>query len=124
MVEDLSDSVSGSTELVFPDDVTGTETYRLQKRKVYDAEDVREELDSDVPQYGKWLPVELNGDEAWLVAPSELRSELVDQEIRTGERFTIDQMTKSGRGQSDPYEVSITLPDRQTAENQSSLSET
>ena len=73
MPEDLTDSVSGSTELVFPDDGTGQ--YSLRERSVYDAEEVRVELDGDVPQYGSWLPVtdEETGQEAWLTAPSELR---------------------------------------------------
>jgi hypothetical protein len=122
MPTDLSDSVSGSTELVFPDDVGGK--YRLRERSVYDAEEVREDLDGDVPQYGDWLPVEDNGEKAWLVAPSELRAELIDQEIRVNELFRIDEMTKTGRGQSDPYRVSVTLPERKTVdEDQASLSD-
>jgi hypothetical protein len=123
MPRNLKDSVSGSTELIFPDDVDGT--YRLRERSVYDAGEVRDELDGDVPQYGDWIPVEDDGDEAWLVAPSDLRAQLIDREIRTGERFTIDEMVKTGREQSDPYSVTVTLPDREDVpDSQKSLSET
>jgi hypothetical protein len=121
MPEDLEETISGSTELVFPDDAVD-QTYSLQERSVYDAGEVREEMDSEIPEYGSWLPVDLDGDQAWLVAPSELRSVLVDQEIRTGERFSIDKMQKTGRGQSDPYTVEVSLPDREAvSEDQASL---
>ena len=88
MPQDLSESVTGSTELVFPDDAVGT--YSLRKRSVYDASEVREELETDIPQYGSWLPVELeNGDDAWLNAPSELRAVLVADSTLPGDRFQI-----------------------------------
>jgi len=124
MPEDLSESVTGSTELVFPDDATGT--YSLRERSVFDAEEVRVELGTEIPQYGSWLPVEIEetGAEAWLSAPSRLRSILVEDEIRPGERFCIEKMQKRGREQSDPYEVQVTYPDRDTvSEDQTSLSE-
>jgi len=124
MPEDLTDSVTGSTELVFPDDAIGT--YSLRERSVYDAEEVRVELGTDIPQYGSWLPVEIEetGAEAWLIAPSRLRSLLVEDEIRPGERFCIEKMQKRGREQSDPYEVEVTYPDREAQpEDQTSLSQ-
>jgi len=124
MPQDLNESVSGSTELVFPDGATGQ--YRLQERSVYEAEEVREELDGDVPKYGSWLPVkELGtGGEAWLIAPSELRSRLVEDEISTEERFEIETMQKAGHEQSDPYRVEVRYPDRdRTPDSQASLSD-
>jgi hypothetical protein len=124
MPEDLTDSISGSTELVFPDDATGK--YSLTERSVYDAEEVRLELDSDVPQYGSWIPVTdaETGQEAWLTAPSELRKALVENEISIGERFRIETMEKRGTEQSDPYNVELGLPEREAVpEDQSSLSE-
>jgi hypothetical protein len=113
MPTNLDDSVSGSTELVFPDNGTGT--YRLQERSVYDAEEVRNELETDIPQYGTWIPVkdQETGDEAWLTAPSELRSILVQEEIQTGELFRIETMRKSGSEQSDRYLVDVSFPDRE-----------
>jgi hypothetical protein len=96
MPEDLTESVSGSTELVFPDDAPGR--YELRERSVYDSEEVRAELGGDVPKYGSWIPVEtVTGQEAWLTAPSQLRKELVDREIRTGEQFEIVTMRKDGK---------------------------
>jgi hypothetical protein len=123
MPQDLSESVTGSTELVFPDDANGT--YSLQERSVYDAEEVRIELDTDIPKYGSWIPVEIQetGDEGWLTAPSELRSALVEDEIRPGEQFEIVTMEKLGTDQSDPYRVEIRYPDREAKpEDQTSLS--
>ena len=123
MPQDLSESVTGSTELVFPDDANGT--YSLQERSVYDAEEVRLELDTDIPKYGSWIPVEIleTGDEGWLAAPSKLRTALVDDEIRAGERFEIVTMQKLGTEQSDPYRVELRYPDREaTPEDQTSLS--
>jgi hypothetical protein len=123
MPQDLNESVTGSTELVFPDDANGT--YSLRERSVYDAEEVRLELETDIPKYGSWMPVtiEETGEEAWLTAPSELRSVLVEDEIRAAERFEIVTMQKRGMDQSDPYEVEIRLPDRETtSEDQTSLS--
>jgi hypothetical protein len=84
------------------------------------------ELDGDVPQYGSWLPVtdEETGQEAWLTAPSELRSALVGEEISAGERFEIVTMQKRGTDQSDPYQVELEFPDRQSVpETQSGLNE-
>lgn len=123
MPEDLEDSVTGTTELVFPDDATGT--YSLRERSVYGAEEVRVELDTDIPQYGHWMPVEMQetGEEAWLSAPSALRSRLVDDSIRPGERFEVVTMEKRGREQSDPYRVELAYPDRDPDETQASLSD-
>lgn len=123
MPEDLAESVTGSTELVFPDDAVGQ--YSLRERSVYAAEEVRSELDTDIPQYGSWIPVEITetGEEAWLTAPSKLRTILVEDEIQIGERFEIEKMQKRGRDQSDPYEVRVTFPDREARpEDQASLS--
>lgn len=122
MPEDLANSVSGSTELVFPDDARGQ--YSLRERSVYDAEEVRTELGGDVPQYGSWIPVddEETGDEAWLTAPSQLRTELVEKEIKIGELFEIEKMEKTGRKQSDPYRVELTMLDRESVpEDQNAL---
>jgi hypothetical protein len=124
MPEDLSDSVSGSTELVFPDD-SDDQTYRLRERSVYDAEEVRSEIESDIPQYGSWIPVELeDGEEAWLTAPSALRAALVEGDVRPGEAFHIGRMEKEGLDQSAPYEVTISYPERDEDGRQSGLQAT
>jgi hypothetical protein len=120
MTTDLSESVTGSTELVFPDDANGQ--YRLRERTVYDADEVRTELETDIPKYGVWLPVEIDGDDAWLSAPSELRSTLVEDEVRAGELFEIVTMRQDGIDQSDPYKVEVQYPESdETAASQQSL---
>ena len=119
----LEESVSGAAELVFPDDSDGT--YSLRERSVYDADEVRVELETDIPEYGSWLPVtdEETGNEAWLIAPSQLRAALVEDDIQTGERFEIVTMQKTGREQSDPYRVEIRFPDRDADPAQASIGE-
>jgi hypothetical protein len=78
MPEDLTESVTGSTELLFPDDTTG-KTYKLRRLEVYDADEVRDEMEIDVELYGKWMPVTVpeTGLEGFLTAPSDLRTKLV-----------------------------------------------
>jgi hypothetical protein len=117
MPENLSDSVTGAVELIFPDDATD-EPYSLRELAVYDAEEVRDEMGTDIPQYGSWLPIEMDdGDEAWLTAPSQLRQKLVNQDAKPGERFIIDRMVKDGRDPSTPYQVELTFPERATSDD-------
>jgi hypothetical protein len=115
-MEDLSESVTTTRELVFPDDAAGKK-YRIPNLNVYDADEVREELDSDIPQYGKWLPVEIAGatgdGDGFLCAPSHLRSVLVEESIQAGELFRIEKLEKTGLGESDPYKAEVTFPDRE-----------
>jgi hypothetical protein len=114
MPEKLSESVSGSTELIFPDDAPRRK-YSLRELVVYDADEVRDqmEMDTEVPQYGSWLPVTVDGDEAWLTAPSELRQKLLDNNVKPGETFIIGSLEKSGIDESAPYNVELNLPDRE-----------
>lgn len=125
MPTDLDQSVSGSTELVFPDDAP-RQKYRLRERSVYDAEEVRDDLGGDMPKYGTWIPVEMvtgtGNEDAYLTAPSSLRSHLVEDDIRVGELFRIESMRKTGTEQSDPYRVNIIYPERE--DTQSSESKT
>lgn len=113
MPEDLTESVTGSTELLFPDDTTG-KTYKLRRLEVYDADEVRDEMEVDVELYGKWMPVTVpeTGLEGFLTAPSDLRTKLVQNDVQAGERFEILAMQKQGPKQSDPYRVEINFPDR------------
>jgi len=118
MPESLEDSVSGSAELIFPDDATGR-TYRLEELSVYEPDEVRDRIGSDsVPEYGSWIPVteQKTGSEAWLNAPSNLRAELVNSDVTAKELFEITVMEK-GTGQSDPYRVAVTYPDRPDPES-------
>ena len=111
MPEDLNETVSEGTELVFPDDASG-KTYRLCERSVYDAAEVRAEMETDIPQYGSWLPVKLDGEDAWLTAPSQLRTRLVEDTIKPNEVFNIREMEKRGNDPSDPYQVELAYPER------------
>lgn len=108
------DEVStGDVELVFPDDAAG-KTYRLEEQAVYEAGEVRDEAGTDdVPKYGDWLRVEVGGREAWLNAPSALLSEVASRDgsnVSSGEQFTVDRLTKTGHGESDPYRAEISFP--------------
>jgi len=115
-MENLSESVTTTRELVFPDDASGKE-YRLPSLNVYGADEVRDELDSDIPQYGKWMPVEIIGntgdEDGFLCAPSHLRSVLLENSVQAGELFRIDTLTKTGVAESDPYRAEVSFPDRE-----------
>jgi len=114
MPEKLSESVSGSTELVFPDDAPRRQ-YSLRELAVYDAEEVRSEMEmeTDVPKYGSWLPIVTDDrDDGWLTAPSELRQKLLNEDVKPGETFIIESLEKSGIDESDPYQVKLSFPER------------
>lgn len=106
-MENLHEAQTGGLNLLFSDDLSGTE-FRLREATLYDAEDVRESMDSDVPEYGRWLPVETADDgEGYAVAPGELIDELQRLEAEAGEAFVVTRCEKSGRRESDPYEVNV-----------------
>lgn len=115
-MESLEDSVTATGELVFPDDASG-KAFALQERSVYGPEEVRDELETDIPRYGKWVPVEIQtrtGTESgFLAAPSELRKRLVEETVQEGETFRVETMTKDGPEDSDPYRVELSFPDRE-----------
>jgi hypothetical protein len=125
MTTNLFDIVSGSTDLIFPDESVGT--YSLATHEVHEAEELREKLNSDIPEYGRWLSVIDERDvERYLVAPGDLLKALKDAEVTLSERFTIESMSKSGSEQSAPYHVEVTFPDRRESaqsESQAALSD-
>lgn len=106
MPTDLSEAQTGNAGLVFPDDLSSTE-FRLTESSLYDAEEVQDEIDNDgTPAYGRWFPASTSDDdEAWVCAPGELVSELQRLEAEAGEAFVVTRCEKSGRAESDPYEV-------------------
>lgn len=105
MPEKIEETVS-EVRLLFPDEASGTE-FRLSEDAVYDAGEVREETESDVPKYGKWLPVKIDGKETYMTAPRELREELMSESAEPGQSFEITRMEKSGQDDSAPYEVNL-----------------
>ena len=121
MSRTIEDAASGASSLVFPDYSVGD--YELVENIVYDAEEVRDDLDSEVPQYGDWVPVRNSyGDEMYLVAPSALLTELSKSGLDVGETFSITAMDKTGQDESDPYRVQVEYPDRrETAKDQAAL---
>lgn len=110
MPESLSDAATGNGELIFPDDAAGDE-YELREANVYDADEVRERIETDdVPRFGRWLPVNAGPGaqrEAWLNAPSALIEKLQAKDVDPGDRFSITEIQKPGHEDSNPYQVSI-----------------
>lgn len=110
MPTDLDDAETGG-HLVFPDVLDGR-TFRLSEARVYDAEEVREKIDSeDTPLYGRWIPAELNGGGSYLCAVGELIEELQRLEAAPGEEFRITRCEKSGPEETDRYEVNVERTD-------------
>jgi hypothetical protein len=127
MPTDLSDVDTSGTELWFSDDVEG-KTFILRELAVYEAAEVRDETDTEVPEFGRWFPVTvLNEDgeidrNGWLVAVGELIEELQDlAPDPTVVEWQVTRMEKSGPEQTDPYEVNIE-PEESPDDKQSSLS--
>lgn len=104
-MENLHDASTGGLNLLFSDELSGTE-FRLTELNLYSAEDVQEELDSDTPEFGRWLRIETAADgEGFASAPGELIEELQDLEAEAGEEFLVTRCQKTGNRESDPYEV-------------------
>lgn len=119
MPTDLDDADTSGIELYFADDLEG-QTFYLRESAVYDAEEVREETESDTPQFGRWLPVASDGEtDGWAVAVGELVEELQDTtEDPTAMPWTVTRCQKSGPEQTDPYEVNIAVEDGVEASQQ------
>lgn len=109
MPTDLMDASTGGAQLIFADDAVGCR-FRIRERKLYDADEVREELDHDddgPPQYGRWIPVEIQDEDSWMVAPGELIEELQEIQPEAGELIEVTRIEKSGSGETDPFEVNL-----------------
>jgi len=106
MPVDLSEAQTGGVDLLFADDLSGTE-FQLREASVYTAEEVREEIDNDIPEFGKWMPVTTADGDAWAVALGEFVDELKAYENPMGLTFEVTRCQKSGAKQTDPYEVNL-----------------
>lgn len=107
MPTNLEDADTGGLNLLFTDDLEGTE-FKLRAASVWDAEEVRAEIEADTPQFGRWLPVETDRDgRGFAVAPGELIEELQHNEISAGEVVEVTRCQKSGDRETDPYEVNV-----------------
>lgn len=110
MPVDLSEAQTGGVDLLFADDLSSTE-FELREASVYEAEEVREEVDGDIPKFGKWMPVVTTDGDGWIVALGELVEELQTYENPMGVTFNITRCEKSGTKQTDPYEVNVEVQD-------------
>jgi hypothetical protein len=108
MPTNLSDADTGGETLLFADQLVDTE-FRLVETAVYDAEEVRDEIDQDIPKFGRWLPASIEGQDerAWLVGLGELIEELQRFEDPTAGSYEVTRCEKSGSGEQDPYEVNV-----------------
>jgi len=111
MPTDLSEHETGGIDVLFADDLPGT-TFTLRELAVYEAEEVREETQTDVPKFGNWMPVTLDdGTEGWMVALGELVEELQQFENAKAVTCTVTRCEKTGTKQTDPYEVNVEIED-------------
>lgn len=105
----IADASTGGATLVFPGDAAGCR-FRIRETALYDAEEVRAHLDhddDDPPQYGRWVPVSIEGEDSWLATPGELVEELQRLEPEPGEIFEVTRIKKSGNKETDPFEVNL-----------------
>lgn len=109
MPVDIQDASTGGASLVFADDAAGCR-FRLREASLYEANEVRDELDHDddqPPMFGRWLPVDIQDEDAWLIAPGEMVEELQRLEASNGELFEVTRIQKSGNSETDPFEVNL-----------------
>lgn len=111
MPTDLSEAKTGGIDLLFADDLVPGKRFELREAAVYDAEEVREEVDGDIPKFGRWLPAVSDGQDAWLVALGELVEELQSYENPLSITFEVTRCEKSGTDDTDPYEVNLEVAD-------------
>lgn len=105
-MENLHEAQTGGLNLLFPDELESIE-FRLTDVTLLDADEVRDEIESDTPEFGRWIPVETEDGEGFASAPGELVEELQRLEAEAGEEFTVTRCQKSGNAESDPYEVNV-----------------
>lgn len=110
-MEDLHEAKTGGLNLLFSDELDGIE-FKLRESNLYEAEDVQEELDSDVPEFGRWLPVKTDGQDGFAVAPGELIAELQRLKADVGTEYRITRCKKSGPAEADPFEVNVEAVDQ------------
>lgn len=107
MPTDLCEAQTGGIDLLFADDLKNGVEFELREASVYEAEEVREEVDGDIPKFGKWIPATTENGDAWVVAVGELVEELQTYENPMGVTFKVTRCQKSGSKQTDPYEVNL-----------------
>jgi len=106
MPENLHDADTGGQSLIFPDDAEGVR-FRLRRTELYSADEVRDEIGQDTPEYGRWLMAEIEGETGFFLCPGEMIEELQDLEVESGQVLEVTRMEKSGGDETDPYEVNV-----------------
>jgi hypothetical protein len=117
MPTDLDDVETGGIDLFFGGEAEG-ETFMLLEPSVFEADEVRDELGTEVPKFGRWLPVHLSDEQGkthgsgWVTAVGELVEELQGLEADPVEvPWTVTRCEKSGTKDTDPYEVNVEIHD-------------
>lgn len=110
MPTDLDDYDAGGIEVLFADDLQGSE-FEVRELAVYEAEEVREETETEVPKFGNWLRCATEDGECWVVALGELVQELQAIESPLGVTFACTKCQKTGNKQTDPYTVNLDVID-------------
>lgn len=113
MPESLHDAETGSPNLYFADDLAeNSPELKLLASELWSADEVQNELGTDWPKYGRWLPVQDGIEErSFAYAPSELIDELQDLDIETGDVFQVTRIERAGPEDHAPYEVNVSVPD-------------
>lgn len=110
MPTNLEDAQTGGVDLLFADDLQGTE-FELLEAAIYEAEEVRNDVNGDIPKFGNWMPVTIDDSDAWVVGLGELVEELQKYENPLEVTFSVTRCEKSGTEQTDPYEVNVEVVD-------------
>jgi len=104
MPTDIDDAETGGPNLVFADDLQGTE-FELRETAVYEADEVSDT--GEVPEFGRWIPAQTDDGDVWLVGVSELIEEIQRYDAPGSCAFEVTRCEKSGPKQTDPYEVNL-----------------
>lgn len=104
---EISDYTGGG-DYLFAKNLSGIE-FRLLETTLYDDDDDDcDDLPEEMDVHGKWLRVETEHfDDGYLSAVGELIEELKRHEAEAGDLFEVTRCEKSGRDQTDPYEVNV-----------------
>lgn len=118
MPTNLNDVETGGVPLIFPENMEGAR-WRLKSLEVHSALEVREdeyddpledgedaEEEGQPPAYGRWLPVDVEGDEGWVNCPKELIDDLQALDPSKGEVFEVTRVDQGSRP-TDPYEINL-----------------
>jgi len=114
MTEDLHEAETGGAALVFSDEATGVR-FQIRSTELHSADEVQDAIEQDgTPEFGRWLPIEVDADDGWLLIPGEMLEELQRHEAAPGETFEVTRCEKSGSGETDPWEVNLKALDDDT----------